>query len=141
MNFTTEAAAIQEALRVIGRLAPPDSGNVTISSNGKKIHIQASSETARCTVNIPATVSGKPGQFALALNALRDATKGRKELSVEFSKAMCKIKAGSYHCELATVDTLEIEEAADEKGEVIEFTSEQAQWIKSAVSTVALKPT
>lgn len=141
MNFTTETAAVQEALRVIGRLAAPDSGNVTISSNGKKILIQASSETARCSVNIPATVSGKPGQFALALNALRDATKGRKELDIEFSKAMCKIKAGSYRCELATVDTLEVEQTEEEKGTVIEFTAEQAQWIKSAVSLVALKPT
>lgn len=141
MNFTTEAAAVQEALRVVGRLAPPDSGNVTVVSNGKKIHIQSSSETARCSVNIPATVSGKPGQFALALNALRDATKGRKALDIEFSKAMCKIKSGAYRCELATVDTLDIEDSAEEKGDVIEFTSEQAQWIKSAVATVALKPT
>lgn len=141
MNFTTETAAIQEALRVIGRLAAPDSGNVTISSNGKKILIQASSETARCSVNIPATVSGKSGQFAISLQALRDATKGRKELEIEFSKAMCKIKAGTYRCELATVDTLELEQSEEEKGTKIEFTSEQAQWIKSAVTLVALKPT
>ena len=141
MNFTTESAAIQEALRIIGRLATPESGNVTISSNGKKIHIQASSETARCSVNIPATVEGKPGQFAVGLNALRDATKGRSSLAIEFSKAMCKIKSGSYRCELATVDTLEVENAEEEKGTKIEFTSDQAQWIKSAVATVSLKPT
>jgi hypothetical protein len=141
MNFTTESAAIQEALRVIGRLAAPDSGNVTISSNGKKVFIQASSETARCSVNIPATVSGKSGAFAIAMNALRDATKGRKELEIEFSKAMCKIKAGSYRCDLATVDTLEMEQGEEEKGQKIEFTTEQAQWIKAAVTTVALKPT
>lgn len=141
MNFNTETAAIQEALRVVGRLAPPDSGNVTIHGNGKKIFIQSSSETSRCSVNIPASVSGKPGSFAIALNALRDATKGRKELEVEFSKSMCKIKAGSYRCELATVDTLELEQGEEEKGTVIEFSSEQAQWIKSAVATVALKPT
>jgi hypothetical protein len=141
MNFTTESSAIQEALRVIGRLAAPDSGNVTISSNGKKVHVQASSETARCSVNLPAAVSGKSGQFAISMNALRDATKGRKELEVEYSKSMCKIKSGSYRCELATVDALEFEASEEEKGTVIEFSSEQAQWIKSAVSTVALKPT
>lgn len=141
MNFTTESAAIQEALRIIGRLAPPDSGNVTISSNGKKIHIQSSSELARCSVNIPASVSGKPEQFALSLNALRDGTKGRSSLDIEFSKAMCKIKSGSYRCELATVDTLEMDSGEEEKGTKVELTSEQAQWIKSAVATVALKPT
>jgi hypothetical protein len=141
MNFKTEAASIQEALRVIGRLAAPDSGNVTISSNGKKIHIHASSETARCSVNIPATVEGKAGTFAISMNALRDATKNRKELEIEYSKTMCKIKSGSYKCDLATVDALEMEPVEEEKTKTIEFDAEQAVWIRSAVSTVALKPT
>lgn len=141
MNFKIDAASIQEAIRVIGRLAPPDSGNVTVSSNGKKIHIHSSSETSRCSINVPASVEGKPNTFALSMNSLRDATKGRKELEMEFSKAMCHIKSGAYKCELATVDTLEIDTPQEDKGTVIEFTAEQAAWIKSAVATVALRPT
>jgi len=141
MNFKIEAAAIQEALRVIGRLAPPDSGNVTISSTGKKIFVHSSSETSRCQVNVPASVEGKASSFAIPMVALRDATKGRKELEIEFSKAMCKIKSGSYRAELATVDALELDANESEKGTVIEFTAEQASWLTSAVNTVALKPT
>lgn len=141
MNFKIDAAAIQEALRVIGRLAPPDSGNVTISSNGKKIFIHSSSETSRCAINMPATVEGKAGTFALSMNALRDATKGRKELEVEYSKSMCRIRSGAYRCELATVDALEIESNDEERGNKIEFSGEQAAWVKSAVASVALKPT
>lgn len=141
MNFKIDAAHIQEAIRVIGRLAPPDSGNITISSNGKKIHISSTSETSRCQINLPASVEGKSGAFAISMMALRDATKGRKELDMEYSKAMCRIKAGAYKCELATVDTLETEAAAEDKGVKLEFSAEQASWIKSAVNTVALRPT
>jgi hypothetical protein len=141
MNYKIEASAIQEALRVISRLAPPDSGNVTVSSNGKKVFLHSSSETSRCSVNMPATVEGKAGTFALSLNALRDATKNRKELEIEYSKTMCKIKSGAYKAELATVDALEIEATEEEKGKKLEFTAEQAAWLKSAVNVVALKPT
>src|SRR6478609_4274508 len=116
MNFKIEASAIQEALRVIGRLAPPDSGNVTLQSTGKKIYLHSSNETSRCSVNMPASVEGKAGVFAISMNALRDATKGRKELDIEYSKTMCKIKSGSYHAELATVDALEVESSEEEKG-------------------------
>jgi hypothetical protein len=141
MNFKIDAAAIQEALRVIGRLAAPDSGNVTVSSNGKKVFIHSSSETSRCSINVPATVEGKAGNFAISMNALRDATKGRKELEIEYSKTMCRIKSGAYKCELATVDALEVEATEEQRETKIEFSGEQAAWIKSAVSTVALKPT
>lgn len=141
MNFTLDSASLQEAIRVIGRLAPPDSGNLTISSTGKKVFVHSSSETSQCSINVPATVQGKANTFALPMTALRDATKGRKTLDMEFSKAMCHIKSGTYKCELSTVDALEVEPQAEEKGTVIEFTSEQAAWIKSAVATVALRPT
>lgn len=141
MNFKIEASAIQEALRVIGRLAPPDSGNVTVQSTGKKVFLHSSNETSRCSVNMPATVEGKAGVFAISMTALRDATKGRKELEMEYSKTMCKIKSGSYKAELATVDALEVEQVEEEKGKKLEFSTEQSQWLKSAVATVALKPT
>lgn len=141
MQFKIEASAIQEALRVIGRLAPPDSGNVTVQSTGKKVFLHSASETASCSVNMPASVEGKAGTFAISLNSLRDATKGRKELEIEYAKTMCKIKSGSYKADLATVDALEIEAGEQEKREKTEITADQSAWLYSAVSTVALKPT
>lgn len=141
MNFKIEAAAIQEALRVIGRLAPPESGNVTVQSTGKKVFMHSASATSTCSVNMPASVEGKAGTFAISLNSLRDGTKGRKELEIEYAKTMCNIKAGAYKASLATVDALEIEATETEKGTKLEITADQAAWLKSAVATVALKPT
>lgn len=142
MQFQLEQDAIAEALRVITRLAPPVSGNITIQSDGKKLFMQSTSETSRCIVNLPAEVSGKAGTFAIALATFRDATKGRKVINGEYSKTLCKISSGAYKCELATVDAMDLEHDQEEKiGKPIKLTPEQAAWLKSAVATVSLKPT
>lgn len=144
MNFKIDASVIQEALRVIARLAPPDSGQVTVQSTGKKIYMHSANETSRCSVNVPAEVEGKPATFAIPLTALRDATKGRKSLEVEYSKTMCKIRSGNYKVELTTVDALEVEDTkaeGDKSETVVEFSSEQSSWLKQACAVVALKPT
>ncbi len=142
MQFTVENEHIQEALKVIQRLAPPVSGNITLQSDGKKLHLLSNSETSRCEINVPADVEGKAGMFALALTTFRDATKGRKKLEVIYSKTLCKISSGAYKCELATVDAMEMENQNEDKvGKAIKLTSDQSQWLRQAVATVALKPT
>lgn len=142
MQLQIDNQHLQEALKVIQRLAPPISGNVTIESDGKKVFMHSGSETSRCSVNMPAEVEGKANTFAVSLNALRDATKGRQKLNIEYSKTLCKISSGSYKCELSTVDAIELDHQTEEKiGKPIKLTSEQAQWLKQAVATVALKPT
>lgn len=142
MQLELDSDAVQEALRVVARLAPPVTGNVTIKSDGKKVFMNSNSETSRCEVNIPSSVSGKPNSFAISLNSLRDATKGRKKLSVTYAKTMCVIKSGAYKSELATVDSMEIEATEEEKiGKPVKMTADQATWLKGAVATVALRPT
>ncbi len=141
MNFSCEADALQEAIRIILRLAPPISGNVVVESTGKKVFIHSNSETSRCSINIPAEAE-KPGTFALAIAALRDATKGRKTLSVVYSKTLCKITSGAYSCELATVDALEPDNSDDEKiGKPVKLDADQITWLRQALSNVMLKPT
>ena len=141
MNLTLEQDAVAEAIRIITRLAPPVSGNITIESDGSKCFMHANGETSKCSINIPATVSGKATTFALPLATFKDATKGRKTLNVVFEKTLCKISSGNYKCELATVDAIELDHTDEEKSKPIKLTVEQSAWLKSAVATVALKPT
>lgn len=141
MQIVIENSVIQEALRVVTKLAPPVSGNVTITSDGKKIFMHSNSEVSRCSVNMPAEVSGKAANFAIALTTLRDATKGRSKLVISYDKTLCKVKSGNYTGDLATVDAVDMEQETEEKGEAMQLTGEQATWLRSAVSTVALKPT
>jgi tellurite resistance protein len=140
MKIKIDNTVLQEAIRVVSRLAPPVSGNIVIKTDGKKAWMQSTAEISRCSVLMPSTVSGE-NLFAISLNTLRDATKGRKELEIHYDKTLCKISASNYKCELATVDALEVEADKDtSKGEAIKLNSEQAEWLKSAVNTVALKP-
>lgn len=142
MKITIESSALQEAIRVAGRLAPPLTGNVTFESDGKKAFLHSASEVNRCSINMPCDVEGRATTFAIGLNALKDATKGRKTLEIVFDKTMCKIKSGNYACELPTVDALEIEATKEQaKTTQIKVTADQAVWLKSALTTVALKPT
>lgn len=140
MNVTLDSAILQEALRVALRLSPPVSGNVTLSSDGAKLFLHSSGELSRCSILLPCEVKGK-AFFAIGTEALRDATKGRADLSMVYDKTMLNIKSGRYSASLTTVDAIAMEEEREEKGDTWKLTVEQAQWLKSAVQQVALKPT
>lgn len=139
MNAQIESAAIQEALRVALRLAPPMSGNVTLESDGVKLVMHSISELSRCSVVLPGEVKGK-AFFAVATDALAAATKGHQSLEVSYDKTMLKIKSGRYVTDLTTVDAVQLEEIEKEKGQVWKLNPEQGAWLKNAVAAVALKP-
>lgn len=139
MQAKIEAATIQEALRVALRLAPPMSGNVTLQSDGAKLVMHSVAELARCSVTLPGDVKGK-AFFAVATDALLAATKGHKELDISYDKTMLKIKSGRYSSDLTTVDAVALEDIEKEKGSTWKLSTEQAGWLKTAVSAVALKP-
>lgn len=142
MKIKITQDVLQEAIRVISRLAPPITGNVTIESTGKKLFMHSSSELNRCSINLPCDVEGKPCVFALDILVLKDATKGRKEMEILFDKTMCKISAGAFKIDLPTVDALERETEKEEDTKAkFSVTAEQASGLKSALNTVALKPT
>jgi hypothetical protein len=141
MQIKLESDALQEAIRVISRLSPPVSGNISLQTNANKLFIVSNGETSTCSINVPCEVSGKENIFAVSLSALKDATKGRKELTILYDKTLCKISSKAYRCELATTDAIELDKEDEEKSKPIKITSEQATWLKSAISTVALKPT
>jgi hypothetical protein len=141
MQISTTNDALQEAIRIISRLAPPVSGNVAVQSNGKRVHMVSNSETSSCSVTLPGDVEGKANVFAVAMQSLRDATKGRKDLKIAYDKTLCKITSGAYKCELPTVDAMQLEDDQDKKEKAIKIDAEQASWLRTTVSAVALKPT
>lgn len=140
MNCIIDSSILQEALRVALRLSPPVSGNVTLVSDGAKLFLHSSGELSRCSILLPCEVSGK-AFFAIGTEALRDATKGHEQLTMVYDKTMLNIKSGRYSASLTTVDAIAMEEEKEEKGDIWKLTVEQAQWLKSAVQQVALKPT
>lgn len=140
MNIQIDSDAIHNALRVVSRLAPPVSGSVTLEAAGDKLWMHSASDLSRARVLLPCEVKGK-AFFAVAIDQLGSATKGHKALECSYDKSMFKIKQGSYTAELATVDAIPLEESESEKGTTWKVSAEQAAWLKSAVASVAIKPT
>jgi DNA polymerase III sliding clamp (beta) subunit (PCNA family) len=135
-----DSEIIGEAIRVVMRLSPPITGNVTLESDGKILKLHSVAELSRCTVLLPCEVKGK-ALFAVPTEALRDATKGRKEIELEYDKTMLKIKAGRYSTALITSDAIEIDNDEKVEGKKWDVTVEQLTWLKTAVAAVALKAT
>jgi hypothetical protein len=143
MNATIDTEILQEAIRVSLRLSPPVTGNVTLHSDGKNLHLHSAAELSRCSVLIPCAVTGK-ALFAIPTDSLAAASKGHASLEMAYDKTMLNMKGGRYKASLTTVDALQVEEsdAAEEaKGQSWDLTVDQLQWLKSAVAAVALKPT
>lgn len=141
MQVEFENSALQEAIRVIQRLAVPVSGAVTVETDGKKCWLRSTSDMSRASINLPAQVEGKANKFNVNLTSLKDATKGRETLTMIYSKTMCKLKAKSYALDLATEDAMEMDYDKEEMEATMEITAEQSQWLKQALATVNLKPT
>lgn len=149
MRAQIDSAHIQEAIKIIQRLAPPTSGNVNIQLKDKKLMLRTQSDTAQCDLIIPGTVKGDDAFFAVPLETLRDATKGRNEIDMAFDKQMLNVSSGKYKVSMATVDAVLLEgeeqqqeeEKKDSKEAKWKVPQEHAQWLKEAVAQVSLKDT
>lgn len=139
MKFTTDSDSIQTAIKTLSKLAAPSEGSITFRLSKGRAQLMSFSELSSCTVTVPGTVEGE-GQFAIGLDSVRDATRGRKSVELTYKNTMLNVKSGSYSAALATTDVLEQDESARSKENIIEVTTEQAAWLRSAIADVAIRP-
>jgi len=141
INIKVELTSLVDSLSVVTKTAPPTSGNITFSVAKGKLKLISVADLSRCFVIVPCEVQGE-GEFALPLQAVNDAIKGRASLSMTYDKTMLTIKSGNYKAELATVDVIPLDEMEDEK-DVQEWkvTIEQGNWLVKALRSVSLRPT
>jgi len=140
MKIQLELDALQSSLELITRLAPPSSGNITFHSNGKRVRLISAADLSRCITVIPCTVD-KEGEFAIPIQSLKDATKGRKTLELIYKNASLTVVSGKYKAELTTVDVLPLDEQEAEEGTEWKLDTTQSSWLRKALREVALKPT
>lgn len=140
MKIQVEQSSLQASLEVITRLAPPVSGNVTVKSNGKRVQLVSLAELSRCTVVMPCTVD-KPGEFAVPLQMLKDASKGREQIEMHYKNSVLNLMSGKYKAELSTVDVVPLDDLEPEDGHETELGLDQSAWLKKALREIALKPT
>ncbi len=142
MNALLDSELVQEALRVVLRLSPPVTGNVTLKAEGGKLYLLSASDLSNCTIQIPGRVSGS-ALFAIPTQSLQAAVRGRKDVDLTYKNMVLQIKSGNYRADLTTVDAIMPEEEPEQAADVQEWrlSGEQLTWLKSAVQAVALKPT
>lgn len=131
---------IQAAIQAVNRLAPPQTGNLLLESDGKSLVMKSASDVARVRVVIPGEVSGD-ALFAVPVENLTAAVKGREELELSLDKGMLVVKGSRYSSRLSTVDAIQMDEpkAKNDEGQSWKLSPEQAKWLKTAVQAVALK--
>lgn len=140
MHILAETSAIQYALDVITKTAPPLEGEVTFRSKKGRLTVQSVADLSRATVLVPCEVTGD-GEFAILIQSLKDATKGRAKLDMNYVEGTLTVKSGGYKAELATMDVIPPDEPPSDEVKTWNLTGEQATWLKEALKAVTLKPT
>jgi hypothetical protein len=141
MQIQVDTASIQMALDIISKTAPPLEGEVTFRVTKGKLTANSVADLSRCTVVVPCEVKGE-GEFAILMQSLRDASKGRETLSLTYKEGTLTVKAsGGYLAELATLDVIPADEVPKEDTKEWQLTADQATWLRKALKDVTLKPT
>lgn len=140
MKIVLEFEALQNNLDMVTKLAPPTSGNLTFVSKNNKLILISSADVSRIQSIIPCSVEGD-GEFAIPLQALRDAVRGRQNGTLVYKNAILSIQSGKYKADLATVDVIPLDEIDPEESTDWRLTADQASWLKKALRDVSLKPT
>ena len=140
-KIQVEGKDLQNALGIASRVAPPTEGNVILIGKASKLYVFSMSELARCETIVPAKIEGKDFEFAIPLDALRDATKGRDTLELTWDGNLLGIRSSGYKADLITIDAISRDELDKVTATEASLSAEQAVWLKSTVNDVALKPT
>ena len=131
---------LQLALGIASKVAPPLGESITLKSEGGRLQLFSLSELARYQGVVPAQVSGDC-EFSLPLEALRDATKGRKELELKWDGNILNITTPGYKADLLTSDPLGRDELDKVEATELTLSAEHGVWLRSAIAGVALRPT
>lgn len=140
MKAKVSAAMIQTAIMAVQRLAPPQTGNLVLEADGKSLVVKSASEVARVRVVLPGEVTGD-ALFAIPVENLTAAVKGRDELELSLDKGMLVVKGPRYTTKLSTVDAIAVDEKQGKEadGQSWKLTPEQGKWLRTAVQSVSLK--
>lgn len=138
-----DGSDLKEGIQSVLKLAAPYTGTVNISITKDEFLIESRAELNIAFVKIPfqSIEIDKPVKFGIVLEQLRVALGNRKgKITLALENVVLKIAANNYRAELTTVDYVEYPEIKVKLDQTVELSKEQAEWLKSIVNNVALKP-
>ena len=143
MKIKVQGSVLSNILKNISRIAPPLNNALTLKVEKNKFSLIAINEVARCFYSVPTESIEGEGSVCVSIEALKSAIAGRKELTLYEQEGVLKIVSGNFKINLATQEIIsyEFEEEENVKTQSWQVTTEQASWLKQAVTNVALTPT
>lgn len=141
LQISVELDDIQSAINTVTRIAPPEQGNINFEVN-KEGHLELTtvSQVSRCTAMVASSVSGK-GDFAVAVEALKAAIKGRQKIELTYDNSTLKVKSGQYKVDLVTTDAIPPDDMRQSETKDWKLDPETSEWLRASIKTVMLRPT
>ena len=142
MKVKTSATIILNQLRILTKLVPPSSGNITVQIKNNNLYLYSMNDLATYESLVPCDVVEGDCMFGVSVEAFRTVLSKRKEVELAYVNTMLTVTEGAYHAELSTADAIENQallNQGDEKPKTWKLTADQGKWIKSAVAEVNLK--
>lgn len=141
VKIQLESKNLHTALGIAARVAVAQDGSVTFAGSKNTLTLHSVGDLSRCALVIPADVSGEDFEFAIPLDAIRDATKGRDTVEMSWDGNMLTIKSKGYKTDLLTLDAISRDDVDKVEAQEWKLTPEQGTWLKGALTAVGLKPT
>ena len=142
MKVKTSAVMILNQLRVLTKLVPPSTGNITIQVKKNNLYLYSMNDLATYESIVPCDSVEGECMFGVNVDSFRTVLSKRKEVELAYVNTMFTVTENAYHAELATADAVEntaLLNQGDEEPKTWKLTAEQGKWIKSAVNEVNLK--
>ena len=143
MKIVTDASLLLSQLRVISKLTPADSGNVSIVVKDNNMYLYSYANAGSYKSVVPCDECTGDEAFAVSIEPLKTMLAKRSKVTLQLVNTMLVITEKGYKAELSTSDPTEyntITELAVEKEQVKKYkiSVDQGKWLKSALAEVRL---
>ena len=142
MKIKTSAVTVLNQLKVLTKLVPPSSGNITVQIKNNNLYLYSMNDLATYESLVPCDSVEGEASFGVNAESFRTLLSKRKDVELSYVNTMLVVREGNYHAELATADAIENQALLNQGTEppkTWKLTAEQGKWIKSAVAEVNLR--
>ena len=143
MRVVTDAGMILKQLGVLTKLAPSDSGNVSLEV-GKNLKLYSLNGLANFQSIVPCDQIEGEAEFSVNIESLKTLLRNRGKVELQYVNTMLVISEKGYKAELVTTDPVESQSyknLSNDKiqGKVWKISADQGQWLQKACKKVQLR--
>lgn len=140
-TITVDSKILLNTIQVINHAAAPYSGSVNVVCKDGTFSIESRAELSTINTVVPTESIEGNAEFGVMLDTLQSACSGRAGIiTITYENTVLSIKSKGYKIDLASVDYVAYSPVAKPNADSVKISVEQSNWLKSAISLVALTP-